>query len=67
MNLGRAAFGFLLLFVFNSASSDEHAAHRAAMQKTRYSATTESYAIPDVELIDQLGRLTGEGNVELVY
>ena len=55
MNLRRVAFGLVLLFVFNSASSDEHAAHRAAMQKTRYTATTENYAIPDVELIDQLG------------
>ena len=55
MNLGRVTFGLALLLVFNSASSDEHAAHRAAMQKTRYTATTETYAIPDVELIDQLG------------
>jgi protein SCO1/2 len=34
---------------------DEHAAHRAAMQQTRYSVTTERYAVPDVELIDQSG------------
>jgi len=34
---------------------DKHAAHRAAMQNPRYAATTENYAIPDVELIDQLG------------
>ena len=68
MILDRVVFGLILLFVFNSAASDEHAAHqqdtagpdkhaahRAAMQKTRYTATTENYAIPDVELIDQLG------------
>jgi protein SCO1/2 len=34
---------------------DKHAAHREAMQKPRYSATTENYAIPEVELIDQSG------------
>jgi len=34
---------------------DEHAAHRAALGKTRYSVTTERYAVPDVELIDQSG------------
>jgi protein SCO1/2 len=34
---------------------DKHAAHRAAMQNPRYAATTETYAIPDVELIDQSG------------
>ena len=34
---------------------DEHAAHRAAMQQIRYSVTTERYAVPDVELIDQSG------------
>jgi len=36
-------------------SHDKHAAHRAAMQNPRYVATTESYAVPDVELIDQSG------------
>ena len=68
MNLGHVAVGFVLLLAYASSSSDEHAghqqdqavpdkhaAHRAAMQKTRYAATTASYAIPDVELIDQLG------------
>lgn len=68
MNLRRVAVGFVLLLAYAGASSDEHAthqqdqavpdkhaAHRAAMQKTRYAATTETYAIPDVELIDQLG------------
>jgi len=34
---------------------DEHAAHRAAMQQTRYSVTLENYAVPDVELIDESG------------
>jgi len=33
----------------------EHAAHRAALGKTRYAVTTEHYAVPDVELIDQSG------------
>jgi protein SCO1/2 len=68
VNLGRVAVGFVLLLAYASASSsedaghqqdqavpDNHAAHRAAMQKTRYAATTENYATPDVELIDQLG------------
>lgn len=68
MTPGRVALAFLLMLVYASASSDEHAAHqqdqavpdkhaahRAAMQKTRYSASTESYSIPDVELIDQSG------------
>lgn len=36
---------------------DKHAAHRAAMQSTRYAASTESYAVPDVELIDQSGTM----------
>jgi len=58
----------VLLFAFASASSDEHAAHqqdeavpdkhaahRAAMKKTSYAATTENYAIPDVDLLDQMG------------
>jgi len=58
---GRVTIGLILLLAFASVSSsesmtpDEHAAHRAAMQNPRYSATTENYAIPDVELIDQLG------------
>jgi protein SCO1/2 len=55
VKLERVAFGLALLLVFNSAASDEHAAHRAAMQKPSYAATTEIYTIPDVELIDQLG------------
>ena len=37
------------------AMPDEHAAHRAAMQQTRYSVTTERYAVPDVVLIDESG------------
>jgi len=34
---------------------DEHAAHRAAMQQTRYSVSTENYTVPDVELVDETG------------
>lgn len=36
-------------------SADPHAAHRAAMQKTSYSATTERYSVPEVSLLDQSG------------
>jgi protein SCO1/2 len=39
----------------NHAMPDEHAAHRAAMQQSRYSVTMESYAVPDLELLDQSG------------
>jgi protein SCO1 len=35
---------------------DEHAAHRAAMQQSRYSVSMASYAVPDVELIDESGK-----------
>jgi protein SCO1/2 len=58
---GHVVMGFVLLLACTSAFSsesavpDKHAAHRAAMQNQRYAATTENYAIPDVELIDQLG------------
>ena len=58
---GRVAVTIASLLVFSTASSsesavpDKHAAHRAAMQNPRYAATTENYAIPDVELIDQSG------------
>jgi protein SCO1/2 len=65
---GYVAVGLLLLLACASASSDEHAAHqqdqavpdkhaahRAAMQKSGYATSTESYSIPDVELIDQSG------------
>jgi protein SCO1/2 len=38
---------------------DEHAAHRAAMQQSRYSVTMASYAVPDVELIDATGSPVG--------
>jgi protein SCO1/2 len=37
---------------------DPHAAHRAALQKSRYSVTTENYSVPDVKLIDQTGATT---------
>ncbi len=36
-------------------AKDPHAAHRAAMQKARYTATMETYAVPDIELVDQTG------------
>lgn len=58
---GHVTTGLILLLAFAGASSsesavpDKHAAHRAAMQNARYAATNENYAIPDVELIDQLG------------
>lgn len=63
MNVGRVLIGFVLLFSYASSLSseavpdkhDKHAAHRAAMQQARYSASTEDYSIPDVELVDQLG------------
>ena len=61
MNLRQLAVGLASVLAFASASSsesmtqDKHAAHRAAMQNTRYAATTETYAIPDVDLIDQSG------------
>jgi protein SCO1/2 len=61
MNLRRVTVGFALVLVFASVSAgeqmapDKHAAHRAAMQKTRYAVSTEHYAIPDVELLDQSG------------
>ena len=55
MSYGRLTIGLLLLLACASSYADEHAGHHAAMQKTRYVASTESYAIPDVELIDQLG------------
>ena len=34
---------------------DPHAAHKAMMQKARYTASVATYAVPDVELIDQRG------------
>jgi len=61
MNLRHATVGFALALVFASVSADaqtepdKHAAHRAAMQKTRYEVSTEHYTIPDVELLDQSG------------
>ena len=38
-----------------STSHDKHAAHRAAMQSTRYEASTEHYEVPNVQLLDQSG------------
>jgi protein SCO1/2 len=58
---GRLVSGLVLLLACACASSsepvthDKHAAHRAAMQNARYGVTTENYAIPEVELIDQSG------------
>ena len=39
----------------DQAMPDAHAAHRAAMNKTRYAVTTASYVVPDVHLIDESG------------
>ena len=44
-----------LVWADQVAMSDEHAAHRAAMKKPRYSTSVASYDIPDVQLIDELG------------
>lgn len=35
--------------------TDKHAAHRAAMNKARYSTSLKIYDIPDVELLDEMG------------
>jgi protein SCO1/2 len=61
----RAGLGLCLGLVFlltgigvswaDEAMPDEHAAHRAAMQKSRYAVTTASYVVPDVQLIDESG------------
>jgi len=59
--LRRVVSGFVLLMAMASVSAgestphDPHAAHRAAMQKARYTASVETYAVPDIELIDQTG------------
>ena len=61
MNVRHISASLLLLATCAIASAnehaahDKHAAHRAAMQSTRYTATTEEYTTPNVELIDQLG------------
>ena len=67
MKIGRFVTGLALLLAFATVSSnetesqdrhaghDKHAAHRAAMQKTRYTASVETYEVPDIELIDQTG------------
>ena len=61
MILGRLVVSLVSVLAFvgvassESMTPDKHAAHRAAMQNPRYAATTETYAIPDVELIDQSG------------
>jgi len=39
----------------NDVVPDEHAVHRAAMQKTNYAVTTANYVVPDVQLIDESG------------
>lgn len=36
-------------------SGDEHAAHRAMMNDTRYTVSNKNYDVPDVELIDKNG------------
>jgi len=68
VNIRSSVAGVIFLLAFSSASAtehaahrqdatahDKHAAHRAAMQRTRYSTTTESYSVPNIELIDQQG------------
>ena len=68
MNVRDFSASFLLVLICTGAAAnehaahqhgagahDKHAAHRAAMQSTRYTAKTEEYAAPNVELIDQLG------------
>jgi protein SCO1/2 len=37
-------------------SMHDHAAHQAAMQQTRYTVSSERYAIPDVKLLDADGK-----------
>jgi len=39
----------------NSEATDPHAAHRAMMNKARYTASTAEYDVPDVQLIDADG------------
>jgi protein SCO1/2 len=59
----RAGLGLGLVFLLTGSGvswadetlPDEHAAHRAAMQKSRYTVTTASYDVPDVQLIDASG------------
>jgi protein SCO1/2 len=58
MNFGRMIIATAMLLAFSNSSAtenDPHAAHRAAMKQPRYVATTETYTIPDVDLIDQQG------------
>jgi protein SCO1/2 len=45
----------LALHDHHQMAPDEHAAHRAAMEQPRYSVSTESYAVPDVVLMDESG------------
>jgi len=59
----RASLRIVLILLLSSvgvswadqAMPDAHAAHRAAMKKTRYAVTTASYVVPDVQLIDESG------------
>ena len=59
----RAGLGLGLVFLLtgigvswaDQAMPDEHAAHRAAMQKSHYAVSTASYVVPDVQLIDASG------------
>lgn len=39
------------------AESDPHAGHRAAMKSDRYTVRNESYAVPNVDLLDQAGTI----------
>lgn len=55
-NLVAAGFALALALVnVSQAQADEHAAHRAAMQKPRYTVSDEYYDIPDIQLIDASG------------
>ena len=49
----------LCLFFSTSALAqhDEHAAHKAAMNKTRYTVTDVDYDVPDVQLLDAAGEI----------
>jgi len=39
----------------HAASGDEHAAHRAALEKPRYAVSTARYTVPEVDLVDESG------------
>jgi protein SCO1/2 len=61
--------GLVLVFAFATtvasehSATDPHAAHRAAMRQQTYSATPATYAVPDVELVDQSGATVSLGSL----